>query len=694
MNGNESTRPIALIADDDDLVRLMLTEAVAQAGLEAVAASDGVTALAIGWRTPFAVAMLDVEMPKLDGFAVCSALRQVEHARHAPIVMITGHDDAVSVDRAYQVGATDFMPKPLNWPLIPHRLRYLLRNADSLRALHRSDAENRTLLESIPDRIHVLDSAGRVRRVLRAPAAPAPEHASLSDLLPLDQVATAHANVAATAVDGVPRSQEYAESDQAASTRHYDIRYFRCGEGEVMAMRQDITLRRRQEQRILELAYFDSLTGLQNRASFVERAQARLESLATDDLHAAVLHIDLNGFKRVNATFGHDIGDRVLRAVAARLRQCLEEDPGCGLLEMARFGGDEFVMLVRDDSESAGKLAVADRINAAFAEPLVVEGRDLFVQPSIGIAAYPAHGSDVRSLLKNADSAMHVAKGTGTAGRSVYTEQMSARAQAWLTLDTHLRRAIRREMFELHYQPQYGVADGALRGAEALLRWFDPELGEVPPGRFVPLAEESGLILELGAWVARAACRQLRHWLDQGRALQLAINVSGKEFMHGDPAGQLRAAMQECEIDPGSIEIEITESILISDSAQIQKGLADLRALGCRIALDDFGTGYSSLAYLRRFPPDSLKIDRCFIRNVHRDPGDAAVVDAILALAQSLRMEVVAEGVECAEQLEWLRARGCSLAQGYHLGRPMPAPRLEALVPANVLSRDKVPMAG
>lgn len=680
-------RPVALIADDDELTRLMLGEAVEQAGLQAVAVADGATALAVGRGTEFEVALLDVEMPGLDGYSVCRALRESSRSRFAPIVMITGHDDARSVDRAYQAGATDFMSKPLNWPLIPHRLRYLQRNADALRELDRREAENRALLESIPDRIHLLDADGRIRTVLRDPGrvhahrAPDAGRQTIESLVPDGQGALAQRHLTATARDGVPRSHEYSETDPGQGMRYYEMRYFRCGSGEVMAMRQDITLRREQERRIRELAYLDGLTGLPNRQSFVERVQEHLDVLGESRGEAAVLYLDLNGFKRVNDTLGHGMGDRVLRAVAARLSQCLEAYALKGATtELARFGGDEFVIFVGGGRAVDAAVTIADEIDAALSDPLRVDGHDFYVLPSIGVAMFPAHGEDVESLLKNSDTAVYQAKATESPRRAVYSAAMSARAHEWLALDAHLRRAVRDEMFELYYQPKHRLADHGLAGAEALLRWFHPALGEIPPGRFIPLAEESGLIIELGSWVIHAVCRQLRHWQDRHIHTAVAINVSGREFMHGNPAASVRAATAAAGVDPSCLEIEITESVLVSDSPQIQNGLRELRELGCRIALDDFGTGYSSLAYLKRFPPDLLKIDREFIRNVHRDRGDAAIFDAILTLASSLGLDVVAEGVEEPEQLEWLRRRGCQLAQGYLLARPMPAHRLEELL--------------
>ncbi len=283
---------------------------------------------------------------------------------------------------------------------------------------------------------------------------------------------------------------------------------------------------------------------------------------------------------------------------------------------------------------------------------------------------------DAETLLRNGDLAMRDVNSAATC--VVYSEAMSARALDWLSLDAHLRLALRSDQLSLQFQPKLDLGDNTLVGCEALLRWTHPEQGSISPGRFIPLAEETGLIIDLGEWVVNAACQQLRNWRDQGFITSIAINISGTEFSHGDPAGNIRRATQAFGIEPSSLQIEITESVLVDDSPEVRQGLLALRELGCRISLDDFGTGYSSLAYLKHFVPDTLKIDQAFVRNLHTDPRDAAIVESILALARSLDLLVVAEGIELQAQLDWLLARGCQQGQGYLLGRPMSAARLVA----------------
>jgi diguanylate cyclase (GGDEF)-like protein len=392
----------------------------------------------------------------------------------------------------------------------------------------------------------------------------------------------------------------------------------------------------------------------------------------------AVVYLDLNSFKRVNDTFGHAVGDAVLADFAARLTATLEpfraEHPH---LAVARFGGDEFVILVRDAAARSLAVTIAEACSAAFREPIAQAGLEFYAAPSIGLAVYPDDGDDVATVLKHADTAMYQAKSDAGATIAVYTPAMSSRLRDWLDLEARLRRAVHEERLHLVYQPKFRVQDGALAGVEALLRWRDCEHGEIPPTRFIEIAEDSGLILELGAWVARTACRQLRAWLDRGIAVPVAINVSGKELLHGDPARLIEAEAAAAGVPATLLEIEITESVLVKDAAAARSALRRLRQLGCRIALDDFGTGYSSLAYISRFPPDRIKIDKSFVREVDTSASAAAIADAILSLSAGLGLVVTAEGVERPGQLEWLRARGCHEAQGFLLSRAVSAAELE-----------------
>jgi diguanylate cyclase (GGDEF)-like protein len=683
MNGSPALRPIALVADDDELMRVMLTQALEHTGMSVIAVSDGQSALNVGLNSPFAMALLDVEMPGINGYEVCRSLRTAPHARTVPIVMITGRDDATSVARAYEAGATDFIAKPVNWSLIAHRLQYIQRNADVLRTLEQRESENQALIASIPDTIYIVAADGTVLRTWNDARLPAggSQPQSLAAILPAEAAQLAAVSVRATATDGRPRDDEYTGSDQRGEKRSYDLRYFRCSSGEVLVVQQDVTSRKASERRIVQLAYFDALTGLPNRESFMEHVSSRLAEPARHAQGLAVICLSLNGFERVHETFGHTVADAVVRAAATQLTAVLAHldlDPAHTLL--ARLESSQFAIALATPRAAEAVRSLAQLVTESFRQPVRHDQHDFFVRPSMGVAVFAEHGRDAATLLKNANTALFQAQEAESERCVCYTDAMSTRAMEWVLLDAELRRAVAGDGLQLHYQPKFRLADGALVGVEALLRWHHPRMGQISPARFIPLAEETGLILEIGAWVARTAYAQLREWRRLGLQVPVAINVSGMEFLHGDPAVVIAAAASAAQLAPGSLEIEVTESVLVTDFARIRSGLKALKAVGCRIALDDFGTGYSSLAYLQRLPLDRIKVDRSFVTNVHHNRADGAIFDAVIALARSVNLSVLAEGVEKAVQLDWLKAHGCHEAQGYLLGKPMPAAELELLL--------------
>ncbi|HEV7445914.1 MAG TPA: EAL domain-containing protein [Steroidobacteraceae bacterium] len=563
MSRRAQAGPIAIIADDEDLGRLLLAESAAECGLEPLVYDNGTGALEAALSEDVAIVLLDVDMPGMDGFSVCKRLRAESRLATVPIVMVTGHEDSAAISLAFEAGATDFISKPVNWALLPHRLKYILRNASAA-------------------------------------------------------------------------------------------------------------------ERIERLAYFDSLTGLPNRQRCIETAERLFAEAAESQESVAVIYLDLNSFKRVNDTFGHSVGDAVLRTVAGNLTRALESFKAVHEhVTVARFGGDEFVILLRHHAARALAVEIAAACCAAFKDPIVYEGLEFYSAPSIGLAVYPDDGDDVATVLKHADTAMYQAKTGSAAAVAVYTAAMSSRLRDWLDLEARLRHAVQDNLLQLQFQPKFGLRDNRVAGVEALLRWCDAEYGDISPNRFVEIAEESRLIIDMGSWVVRAACRQLREWMDRGIAVPIAINVSAKELLHGDPARVVEVEALAAGVPTSMIEIEITESLLVKDSTVVRSALERLRQLGCRIALDDFGTGYSSLAYITRFPPDRIKIDKAFVHNVDRSASDAAIANAILSLGASLNLIVTAEGIERPGQLEWLRARGCHEVQGFLLSRPLGARELE-----------------
>jgi diguanylate cyclase (GGDEF)-like protein len=538
----------------------------------------------------------------------------------------------------------------------------------------------RTLVEALPDTLWVVAPDGTIQWSPNAEGAATPAAARTHAVVvaPPQHLPDALAAIRRTAHDGLQRKLEYREDGPSADRRSYELRFSRRESGDVVVVRQDTTERVAAAEHIERLAYYDPLTGLPNRQRCIETAERLFAEAAESQQSVAVIYLDLNSFKRVNDTFGHSVGDVVLRTVAGKLTRALESFKAeHEHVLLARFGGDEFVILLRHPSARALGIRIADTCCAALKDPITYDGLEFYSAPSIGLAVYPDDGGDVATVLKHADTAMYQAKAGATASVAIYTAAMSSRLRDWLDLEARLRRAVQDDLLQLVFQPKFRLRDNQIVGVEALLRWCDAEHGEISPNRFVDIAEDSGLILDMGSWVVRAACRQLREWMDRGLVIPVAINVSGKELLHGDPARVVEAEAAAAGVPASLIEIEITESLLVKDSAVVRSALERFRQLGCRIALDDFGTGYSSLAYITRFPPDRIKIDKAFVHNVDRSASDAAIANAILSLGASLNLVVTAEGIERPGQLEWLRARGCHEAQGFLLSRPLSPRDLE-----------------
>lgn len=420
------------------------------------------------------------------------------------------------------------------------------------------------------------------------------------------------------------------------------------------------------ERRIRHLAYNDTLTELPNRTQFMDQLNQAIDRARVKGQTFALLFLDLNRFKNVNDTLGHDAGDRLLIAAGRRIRHSVRAGDS-----VARFGGDEFTVLLEDMPSATADSVASQKICLALAAPFEIDGHDIYVSASIGISVYPADGTDGNTLLKHADSAMYLAK-KNNSGYEFYELGMEATLSEHVLMEGALRQAERRTELLVYYQPKVVLATGAMSGMEALVRWKHPVLGMISPVRFIPLAEETGLIVSIGAWVLRVACTQAKIWADAGMTLTVAVNLSGVQLRQRNFVDSVRAVLAETGLDPAHLELEITESVLMEQADEILATLHQLKEIGVQLAIDDFGTGYSSLSYLKRFPVDTLKIDQSFVRDVTSDPDDAALVTGIIALAHSLRLKVVAEGVETAEQRNFLFQCGCDSIQGYLLSQPVP----------------------
>ena len=436
-----------------------------------------------------------------------------------------------------------------------------------------------------------------------------------------------------------------------------------------IGVHSDITAAKTHQDELARQANHDSLTGLPNRNLLwdrIDRACVRTQRYGD---FAAVAFLDLDNFKLVNDSLGHTLGDHLLRAVAARLASSVR-----AMDTVARLGGDEFVLVLSDHKSAESVSGELQRIVESFSQPFSVDDRDVFITASVGVALYPQDANDPETLMKNAELAMYRAKDSGRNAYRLYTADLQVRVTERLTLEGMLRRALERGELALHYQPQVDLRTNRIFGCEALLRWNQPDLGMVGPAKFIPLAEETGLIVPIGEWVVRTACLQTKAWQNAGLpAITVAVNISARQFREANLLQLVAKILAETGLDPAQLELEVTESVIMHDAQYVIATLQAFRDMGVRLSVDDFGTGYSSLSYLKRFPVDRLKIDQSFVRDITADPDDAAIAQAVITLGHTMNLRVIAEGVETPEQLAFLRRNQCDEMQGYLFGKPMPA---------------------
>jgi len=693
-----NSRGVVLVADDDPVMRLLMLEMLDGVGLDAIEAKDGEQAVRLaGERSPDLI-LMDVEMPRMDGFAACRAIRDSANGATVPIVMVTGGDDLEAVTNAYEAGATDFVSKPINWPILGHRVLYVLRASDAIVRLRIADAQNRAVLAAIPDTFFRMsregiyldyepgrDHPGRARRGMQAQAYPADDCVGkhLAEVLPADIAERVLEQVELALRAQQVRSVEY-ELIRFGEAQHFEARLVATGSSEVLGLVRDISERKRAEEQIRRLAYCDSLTGIPNRQAFLEMLERELQRSKIGNKKFAVLFMDLDAFKRINDTLGHNVGDQLLQLVSERLRETIRpsdllsrgDTPPRAPEEtnLARLGGDEFTILIPDLERVEHALNVAHRVKDAMRRPFFIEGNEIFVTASIGISLFPEDGDDCTSLLKFADTAMYHAKNCGKNNAKLYSSSLTMQIMSHVKLEVGLRKALQNDELYLLYQPQLDVRSNEIVGVEALVRWRHAERGIVSPTEFIPLAEETGLIVPIGEWVLRTACDQARAWQKLSRRpVRMAVNLSAKQFKDENLSQIVMSALQDTGLDPRLLELELTEGTLMDDAKATLATLEQLRGIGVYLSIDDFGTGYSSMNYLKRFDVRALKIDRSFISGLPQDSENAAITRAIIAMAHGLKMVVVAEGVETGEQLVMLEEYGCDLVQGFYLGRPAPA---------------------
>ncbi|MDP6673800.1 MAG: EAL domain-containing protein [Gammaproteobacteria bacterium] len=680
---------LVLIVDDDPTLRMLARATLEKSGFRVEEAEDGEQALRKFIQHQPSVIMLDVEMPKLNGYETCKRIREDAIGAHVPVLMTTGLEDIESVNHAYSAGATDFLPKPINWTLIPHRVRYILRASCTYHELRTSEAKNNALLNAMPDTLFVIRRNGDIVNFLagnEAATLPEPrgDQLNIKDYLP-DTIAQDWFSSIQKVISRGRAQQSEFSLDHGDQQHHYELQMVPYLNDLTLAIVREITNRKRSEEEVHRLAYFDTLTGLPNRQLFQQQLADAIVLASQNDTKVAALYVDLDNFKRINDTLGHSFGDVVLKTIATRLDNCIRtddcvtradtEEPG---MHLARLGGDEFIAILQDLESEEDAVAVAERIRTELTKPVEHLGHEFVVTSSIGVSLYPRDGDDIDTLLKNADVAMYQAKSAGRNSVRFYSGTMSLRSLERLELENGLRYAIQRDELKVHYQPKIDLGTGEFVGVEALLRWQHPERGNIPPSDFIPLAEECGLISLLGEWVLRTSCQQVKIWQDRyKRNLQVAVNVSSQQFFNVDFADAVLKEVFDTGFSPSNLQLELTETILMNDVKETIATLNKLKKAGISLAMDDFGTGYSSLSYLNRLPVDTLKIDRSFVMDLESNRENAAICAAIIAMAHALNLQVVAEGVETEGQKNYLKNQRCDQIQGYLISKPLPGETLE-----------------
>jgi len=675
-----------LVVDDDATLRMLTRTALEQAGFQVTEAADGEAAVDIALTTFPDAILLDVEMPKLDGFGACERIRRSPQFVDTPIVMMTGRDDDESIQQAYDCGATDFIAKPINWSLLGQRVRYIVRASQVSRGLRDSESKNRAFVHAIPDSMLVVDADGVLVTHHRGSSG----SSMIDDRLEIgegifDKLPLSLAEAWREQIRGVLISQTMALSEHHAKKdkRHhyFESRVVPYTKDNVLIVLRDVTEQKQAAAKVRRLAFYDTLTGLPNRQSFLIQLDEAIREAEPENSRIGILYLDLDNFKVINDSLGHKVGDSLLQDVAKRIASHVRGDdyiaaPGrdASTVQVSRLGGDEFTILLRNLSDSAEADAVADRLVRVMKDPLHCDGHQFVITPSVGIAVYPDDGDDLESLMKNADTALHHAKAAGRDRVTRFSGTMSVRSLERLDIEDSLRRAIENGDLELHYQPKMSLSTRDITGVEALVRWNHPERGPISPAKFIPIAEESGMILPLSDWVLHEACDQLARW--QGTELgntAIAINLSAKQFSIEDLHTHIFNALRQRNLPFERLELELTEGALMRDVDSTIAILSRLKEAGLQIAVDDFGTGYSSMSYLQRFPIDALKIDRSFVNDIENSTDSHSICKAIVALGHGLGMRVIAEGVENAEQVTTLRMMDCDQMQGYLLAKPQPA---------------------
>ncbi len=678
----QSTGELILVVDDDEHVRQVAALHLEYAGYQILQASNGQEALTLfdeSKNKPVMV-LLDMIMPVLDGYETCRHLRQRVQGLRLPILILTGMDDESSVDLAFQAGATDFISKPINWAVLVQRVRYALRDREMYLELEQkekrlSHAQRIAKLGygQINLTTGVIDFSPEIAEMLGMEGQSVMSSQAFFDLLdPADQELMRQALDDAVTGSGqymfehrlqLPDQPEKVILQQGEATQV-------DGEWLIIGTLQDITERVKAEETIHFHTYYDPLSDLPNRTLFEKQLN---EQLKHDELQA-VLFVGLDRFKAVNDSLGHTRGDQLLKEIAARF-SALQRDA----MVVARFAGNIFSIYLPKVGSVEEVDDLAQSLLEIVAIPVVIGELNLEMSASVGIALYPLEVESAERLLLGADTALNLAKQHGGAQYRYFSSELDGLAQERLLLEQELREAIKGDQFELYYQPQIDARSQEIVGVEALIRWNHPTRGIVPPFTFIPLSEETGMIIPIGEWVLNSACHQAKRWLDKGIRVRMGVNLSVKQLQLEDFSVLVASVLEASGLPPEQLDLEVTESMAISDLKNTISVLEKIRELGVLTSMDDFGTGYSSLSYLQQLPLCTMKIDRAFIKDIDEDGNNAEIAKTIIDLSRNLGLHVIAEGIETRSQFEQLLMHGCDEIQGFYFSKPLNAAEFEAL---------------
>ena len=635
------------------------------------------------------VILLDLGLPDVQGLG---AVRWAHaSAPRIPLVVLTGLDDDSVALQALQEGAQDYLVKgQIETRGLLRALRYAIERKSMEEALFAEKERAQVTLDSIGDAVICTDVTGGISFLnvvaenLTGWSYAEAKGRPMADVFQMSGSKRRVSSFPHETAPGLPSSVPppsgvLVRRDGTQTAIEESVAPIHDREGQVtgaVVVFRDVSAPRAMALQLAHVAHHDFLTGLPNRMLLNDRIAQAIVSARRHHKQVAVLFLDLDGFKHINDSLGHSVGDKLLQSISKRLVEC-----GRAADTISRQGGDEFIVLLSEVHHSEDAAVAASRMLAAVAEAHWVDNQELHVTTSIGVSVYPDDGLDAETLIKNADTAMYQAKENGRQSYQYFKPEMNARAVERQSLEESLRRALERDELSLQYQPKIDFETGEITGAEALLRWTHPTRGSISPVQFIPIAEECGLILPIGNWVLRRACEQAQSWRAAGLAMAtMAVNVSAKEFRGEQFLKRLGGILEETGLDPHALELELTESVLMKHADSAALILATLRERGVQVAVDDFGTGYSSLSYLRKFPIDALKIDRSFVGRLGTTADDASIVKAVIGMARSLRLRVVAEGVETLEQSEFLQEQSCDEAQGYYFGKPVAADEFAGLL--------------